>query len=98
MIQVIRIRHVFFACGFIEAGGEVAWKFRNEKTKGRFLRFARFRTPGEVSGFFEDVGFTGVSVARRARGFCVMSGRSNEAGELPLPPHPHPCLPPLVFT
>ena len=75
MIQEIRIRHVFFACGFIEAGGEVARKYLNEKTKWRFLRFARFRTLDEVTGFFEDAGFTGVSVVRRARGFCVMSGR-----------------------
>jgi len=42
MIQEIRIRHVSFACGFIKADGEVAWKFRNEKTKGRFVRFDRF--------------------------------------------------------
>jgi len=33
---------VSFACGFIEADGEIAWKFRNEKTKGRFVRFDRF--------------------------------------------------------
>jgi ubiquinone/menaquinone biosynthesis C-methylase UbiE len=59
---------------FLEAGGEVARKYRNEKTKGRFLRFARFRSPDEVTGFFEDAGFTGISVIRRSQGFCVMSG------------------------
>ncbi len=63
--------------GFIEAGGEVAGKYRNEKTKARFLRFARFRSPDEVTGFFEDTGFTGISVIRRSRGFCVMSGRTH---------------------
>lgn len=31
-----------FACGFIKADGEVAWKFRNETTKGWFVRFDGF--------------------------------------------------------
>ena len=61
--------------GFIEAGGEIALQYRNEKVKGRFLRFARFRTVDEVIHFFWDVGLTGVTVNRRARGFCVVSGR-----------------------
>jgi ubiquinone/menaquinone biosynthesis C-methylase UbiE len=60
--------------GFIEAGGEIAEKYRNEKTKGRFLRFARFRTVDDVIHFFKDAGFSEISVARRARGFCVIRG------------------------
>jgi len=61
--------------GFIEAGGEIALQYRNENVKGRFLRFARFRTFDEVIHFFGDAGLTGVTVNRRARGFCVVSGR-----------------------
>jgi ubiquinone/menaquinone biosynthesis C-methylase UbiE len=61
--------------GFIEKDGEVAMQYRHEKTKGRFLRFARFLTADEVIRFFEDAGFSEISVVSRARGFCVMSGQ-----------------------
>jgi SAM-dependent methyltransferase len=61
--------------GFIEAGGEIFQKYRHEPIKGRFLRFATFRTCDEVFGFFKDAGFEDVSVLQRVRGFCVMSGR-----------------------
>jgi ubiquinone/menaquinone biosynthesis C-methylase UbiE len=61
--------------GFIEKDGETAGKYRHEKTKGRFLRFARFRTVEEVTRFFESAGFANVSVIRRARGFCVITGQ-----------------------
>jgi len=61
--------------GFIERGGEIEKKYRNEKTKGRFLRYARFWTADEVTGLLKDAGLTSVRVARRSRGFCVMSGR-----------------------
>ena len=61
--------------GFIEAGGEIFQKYRHEPIKGRFLRFATFRTCDEVVGFFKDAGFEDVSVLQRVRGFCVMSGR-----------------------
>ena len=61
--------------GFIEAGGEIYQKYQHEPIKGRFLRFATFRTMDEVYGFFKDAGFADVSVLQRVRGFCVMSGR-----------------------
>ena len=61
--------------GFIEAGGEIFQEYQHEPIKGRFLRFATFRTCDEVFGFFKDAGFEGVSVLQRVRGFCVMSGR-----------------------
>jgi ubiquinone/menaquinone biosynthesis C-methylase UbiE len=61
--------------GFIEKDGEIATKFRHEKTKGRFLQFARFRTADEVIRFYRDAGFSEISVIRRVRGFCVMNGR-----------------------
>lgn len=61
--------------GFIERDGEIALRYRYEKTKGRFLQFARFRTVDEVVRFFEDAKFSEVSVIRRARGFCVMNGQ-----------------------
>ena len=64
-----------FVAGFIEAGGEIFQKYRHEPVKGRFLRFATFRTCDEVFGFFKDAGFEEVSVLQRGRGFCVMSGR-----------------------
>jgi SAM-dependent methyltransferase len=61
--------------GFIEKDGEIALQSRLEKNKGRFFRFARFLTAGEVSRFMDDAGFSGVSVIWRIRGFCVMKGR-----------------------
>jgi ubiquinone/menaquinone biosynthesis C-methylase UbiE len=61
--------------GFIEKDGEIATQYRKEKIKGRFLRFARFRTVDEVVRLFEDAGFSEASVVRRIRGFCVMEGR-----------------------
>jgi SAM-dependent methyltransferase len=64
-----------FIAGFIEAGGEIFQKYRHEPIKGRFLRFATFRTCDEVSGFFKDAGFGDTSVLQRKHGFCVMSGR-----------------------
>jgi SAM-dependent methyltransferase len=60
--------------GFIEKDGEIAMQYRQEKKKGRFLRFARFLTVDEAARFFEDAGYTGISVIKRTRGFCVMKG------------------------
>jgi len=65
----------YIILGFIEKDGEIATQYRQEKIKGKFLRFARFRTVDVVVRFAEDAGFSEVSVARRARGFCVMNGR-----------------------
>jgi ubiquinone/menaquinone biosynthesis C-methylase UbiE len=61
--------------GFIEKDGKIATPYRQEKIKGRFLRFARFRTVDEVVRFFKEVGFSEVSVIRRTREFCIMEGR-----------------------
>jgi ubiquinone/menaquinone biosynthesis C-methylase UbiE len=61
--------------GFIEEGGEIQRIYHHEPTKGRFLRFATFRTAGDVDMFFRDAGFVQVSVITRSRGFCVMNGR-----------------------
>jgi ubiquinone/menaquinone biosynthesis C-methylase UbiE len=60
--------------GFIEKDGEIATRYRQEKVKGRFLRFARFRTVNELARFVEDAGFSEISVTRRTRGFCVIKG------------------------
>jgi SAM-dependent methyltransferase len=62
--------------GFIERGGEIEKMYRNEKTKGRFLRHARFWTADEVTQLLEDAGFTSVEVVQRSRGFCVIKGIS----------------------
>jgi ubiquinone/menaquinone biosynthesis C-methylase UbiE len=61
--------------GFIEKDGEIALHYQKEKVKGRFLRFAGFRTVDEVARYVEDAGFSEIFVARRTRGFCVMKGR-----------------------
>ena len=61
--------------GFIEEGGEIQRRYQHEPTKGRFLRFATFRTVYDTDRFFRDAGFTRVSVVKRTRGFCVMNGR-----------------------
>jgi len=61
--------------GFIERGGEIEKMYRNEKTKGRFLRYARFWTADEVTRSLEEEGFTRVKVAQRSRGFYVIKGQ-----------------------
>jgi ubiquinone/menaquinone biosynthesis C-methylase UbiE len=61
--------------GFIEKNGEIARQYRHEETKGRFLRFAHFRSVDEVDRFFDGAGFSEVAVIRRVRGFCVMNGK-----------------------
>lgn len=60
---------------FMEKNGEVALQYRQEKAKGRFLRFARFLTAGEVARLMEAAGFSEISVIRKIRGFCVMKGQ-----------------------
>jgi SAM-dependent methyltransferase len=61
--------------GFIEKNGEIARQYRHEETKGRFLRFGHFRSVDEVTRYFDEAGFSEVSVIRRVRGFCVMNGQ-----------------------
>ena len=61
--------------GFIEKDGEIAMHYQLEKTKGRFLRFARFLTINEVAGLMEEAGFADVSVIRKTGGFCVIEGK-----------------------
>jgi SAM-dependent methyltransferase len=61
--------------GFIERGGVIEEMYRNEKTKGRFLRYARFWTVAEVTRFIENAGFTNVTISQRSRGFCVIKGQ-----------------------
>ena len=58
--------------GFIENDGEIATHYLQEKTRGRFLRFARFLSVDEVAWILKTTGFSAVSSIRRARGFCVM--------------------------
>lgn len=65
----------YLVLGFMEKNGEIALHYRQEKTRGRFLRFARFLAVDDVARLMEDAGFSGVSVIRRIRGFCVMKGR-----------------------
>jgi ubiquinone/menaquinone biosynthesis C-methylase UbiE len=64
-----------FVVGFIAEGGEIQRIYQHESTKGRFLRFAKFRTVAEVDRFFRDAGFAQVSVIERNRGFFVMNGQ-----------------------
>ncbi len=72
--RVLRPRGILVA-GFIEKDGETYQRYRHESIKGRFLRFAVYRTVEEVTRFFREAGFPQVSVIERTRGFCVMNGR-----------------------
>lgn len=60
--------------GFIEDTGELSLHIKGESGRGLFLRHAKFRTAGEVSGFLRDAGFATSTRITRARGICVMSG------------------------
>ena len=64
--------------GFIEKDCEIATQYRHEKTKGRFLQFARFLTENEVIRFCYDAGFTEVFIISRSRGFLVMMGQKEQ--------------------
>ncbi len=64
--------------GFIEEGGKISRQYQHEKTKGRFLRYAKFRTREEVTGFFYDSGFSSGSLIERSRGFRVMIGQKEQ--------------------
>ncbi len=61
--------------GFIEEGGEIQRMYQHVSIKGRFLRFAKFRTVEDMNRFFKDAGFAQVSVIERTRGFCVIIER-----------------------
>ena len=61
--------------GFIERGGEFSLQDPGESGRGQFLRYAKFRTAGEVRGFFRNAGFVNISTVTKARGICVMSGQ-----------------------
>jgi SAM-dependent methyltransferase len=61
--------------GFIEEDGENFLHLKGESGRGQFLRYAKFRTTGEVSRFFGEAGFMDISTVTRTRGICVMSGR-----------------------
>jgi SAM-dependent methyltransferase len=61
--------------GFIEKNGEIARQYRHEETKRRFLQYAHFQSVDEVGRYFDEAGFSEVSVIRRVRGFCVMNGK-----------------------
>jgi len=67
------------AVGFIERGGEIEKHYRNEKTKGRFLRYARHWSADEIARLLEDAGFAAITVSRRSKGFCVMTGTKDRA-------------------
>lgn len=60
--------------GFIEKDGEIAMQYSHEKTKGRFLQYARFLTADEVADFYASAGYCGISVIVKSRGFCVVKG------------------------
>jgi SAM-dependent methyltransferase len=61
--------------GFLEREGKTALRYRQEKTKGRFLRYARFLSGEEVSGLFGSSGFSGTTRVRQTRGFCVLKAK-----------------------
>lgn len=73
--RVLRPGGILIA-GFIEAGEERSLHGTGEYGGGQFLRYAQFRTVGEVSRFFGDTGFVNILTVNKARGICVMSGQS----------------------
>ncbi|MGA2917474.1 class I SAM-dependent methyltransferase [Methanoregula sp.] len=72
--RVIRPGGILVA-GFIEGGGEISLQDPGEAGRGQFLRYTKFRTAGEVRGFFRNAEFVNISTVTKARGICVMSGR-----------------------
>jgi SAM-dependent methyltransferase len=67
--------------GFIEASEENSLPNHGEFSQGLFLRYAKLRASGEVTGYFRDAGFTGISTVSRVCGICVMIGRKESSAE-----------------
>jgi ubiquinone/menaquinone biosynthesis C-methylase UbiE len=61
--------------GFIEAGGEISLQYQSESTRGRFLRYAQFRTAEEVGKFFKASKFVKISSLKKTGGVCIMNGQ-----------------------
>ena len=67
--------------GFIEPSEDNSRPDHGEFSKGLFLRYAKLRTSGEVTGYFRNAGFTGISTISRICGICVMIGRRERSAE-----------------
>ena len=74
--RVLRPRGILVV-GFIEKERDIYRRYQHEPTKGRFLRFAEYRTVEDVTRFFGCAGFAQISVIERTEGFCVMNGRKS---------------------
>ncbi|MBR1369985.1 hypothetical protein RJ53_11055 [Methanocalculus chunghsingensis] len=61
--------------GFIESGGAIATKYRDEEVKGRFLRHATYYSTEDVTRFFSQAGFAEIAIVHKARGFPVIIGK-----------------------
>ena len=65
--------------GFIEADGEIFQEYQHEQVKGRFLRFATFRTLDEIYGFFRQAGFEEISVLQKSTGILRYERQEKDA-------------------
>jgi SAM-dependent methyltransferase len=62
--------------GFISKDGEIAARYyRQDRIKGRFLRFARFLADEEATRLAEEAGFSPVSIMTKSRGFSILKGQ-----------------------
>jgi ubiquinone/menaquinone biosynthesis C-methylase UbiE len=58
--------------GFLERGGEIVTTYTLTPDKGRFLRYAHFRTAEEITAFLGYAGFYAIEILHRSRGFSVL--------------------------
>lgn len=59
--------------GFLEQGGEIARRETARSPPGRFLRYARFRSEGEVTAALAVAGFSGIIVKENLHGLCIIT-------------------------
>lgn len=64
------------AIGFLEKDGEIARRERARNPPGRFLRYARYRSEGEVTVALAAAGFSGIIVQENRHGFCIITAET----------------------
>jgi ubiquinone/menaquinone biosynthesis C-methylase UbiE len=59
--------------GLLERGEEIVTTYTRSHDKGRFLRYAHFRTAEEIRTFLADAGFYAIETLHQHQGFSVIA-------------------------
>ena len=73
-LRVLRPNGIIIVA-FLEKGGEIAERERTREPKGRFLRYATFRTADDVTQALTGAGFSEAGIVHNQQGFCIVIAR-----------------------